>query len=46
MDILRITQPKLNNSFPESQFFIDGFSRVYRLDRTGKGGGGDLIIYS
>ena len=43
MDILRISQPKLNNSFPENQYFIDGFSRAYRLNRTGNGGG--ILLY-
>ena len=29
MNILLISETKLNNSFPEKQFFIDGFSRPY-----------------
>ena len=42
MDILLISETKLN-SFPENQFFIDGISRPYRLDRRGKGGG--ILLY-
>lgn len=43
MDILLISETKLNNSFPENQFLIEGYSRPYRLDRTEKGGG--IILY-
>ena len=34
----------LNDTFPEGQFHINGFSRPYRLDRTDKGGGIILLI--
>ena len=34
-----ITETKLNNKFPEAQFFIDGFTKPYRLHRTDRGGG-------
>ena len=43
MDFLLISETKLNNSFPENQFLIEGYSRPYRLDRTEKGGG--IILY-
>ena len=35
-DILLITETKLDNTFPVSQFSIDGFSMAYRLDRNWK----------
>ena len=43
IDILIITETKLDDSFPPAQFNIDGFSKPYRLDRTGNGGG--ILIY-
>ena len=38
-DILVITETKLDNTFPVSQFHIDGFSMPYRLNRNRNGGG-------
>ena len=43
IDILMITETKLHDSFPVSQFEIDGFSAPFRLDRN-KNGGGILIF--
>ena len=43
IDILIMTETKLGNSFPEAQFFTEGFSKPYRLDRTENGGG--IMIY-
>ena len=43
IDIFLISETKLNATFPESQFLIDGFFPPYRKDRTDKGGG--LLIY-
>ena len=43
LDILIITESKLDNSFPTSQFFIDGYTPPYRLDRDSLGGG--VLIY-
>ena len=43
LDIMLLSETKLNNTFPEGQFFIKGYSRPYRLDRTANGGG--LILY-
>ena len=37
--ILVITESKLDNSFPASQFLIDGFHTPYRFDRK-RGAGG------
>ena len=43
LDILIITETKFDNSFPISQFHIDGYSKPYRLGRNRNGGG--IIIY-
>ena len=42
-DILIINETKLDASFPVNQFFINGFSTPYRLDRNRNEGG--IIIY-
>ena len=39
IDILLITESKLDNSFPTAQFQINGFSSPYRLGRNAHGGG-------
>ena len=39
VDILVITETKLDESFPKGQFVLDGFSTPYRLDRNCHGGG-------
>ena len=39
IDILVITEAKLNDSFPEAQFFLEGYTMPYRLDRSEHGGG-------
>ena len=38
LDVLMVSEAKIDNTFSESQFLIEGFSRPYRLDRTAKGG--------
>ena len=43
IDTLLISETKLNNTFPESQFLISGFQPPYRVDRNEKGGG--LLLY-
>ena len=43
LDILIITETKLDESFPVDQFNIDGFCTPYRLDRNINGGG--IMIY-
>ena len=43
IDILILGETKLDDSFPEEQFYIDGFSKPYRLDRNCYGGG--VMIY-
>ena len=43
LDVLMITEAKLDDSFPEEQFHIEGFNIPFRLDRNGHGGG--LLLY-
>ena len=46
IDILCITETKLDDTFPLSNFLIAGFSPPYRMDRTNKGNkGGGLLAY-
>ena len=44
VDILLISETKLDSSFLFSQFHIDGFAAPYRLDRNQNGGGNMLYI--
>lgn len=44
IDILMISEAKLNESFPQGPFLIKGFSEPYRLDRNSKGSGIILFI--
>ena len=41
-----VTETKLDNSLPVSQFEIDGFSTPFRLDQNKNGGGILLFIRS
>ena len=34
VDILMVTEEKIDKSFPTSQFIIPGFTPPYRFDRT------------
>ena len=43
VDILVITESKLDGSFPAQQFAIDGYSLPYRIDKNGNRGG--VVIY-
>ena len=43
IDILLISETKLDDSFPTAQFLIKVFSGPYRFDRNSKGGG--LLLY-
>ena len=43
-DILVITETKLDNTFPVSQFHIERFSIPYRLDRNRNGGGVTVYV--
>ena len=42
-DVLVITETKLDNSCPTSQFLVKGFGEPFRLDRNRSGGG--VMIY-
>ena len=43
IDVLMISETKIDKSFPISQFLIDGFFSSYRLDRNTNGGG--ILVY-
>ena len=43
-DILILTEAKIDDTFPISQFHIDGYSMSYRLDRNRNAGG--VLIYA
>ena len=44
LDILVVTESKLDASFPVNQFHMDGYSPPYRVDRTVNGGGGGGLL--
>ena len=43
IDIVIISETKIDESFPTSQLLIDGFSSPYRLDRNSSGG--RILVY-
>ena len=43
VDLLAIAETKLDDSFPVSQFVLDGFKKPYRLDNSKNSGG--LLLY-
>ena len=43
IDILMISQSKLDDTFPTSQLLIDSFTEPFRLDSTRNGGG--ILLY-
>ena len=43
VDILCIAETKLDNSFPEAQFILNGYKKTYRLDISASSGG--LLTY-
>ena len=43
IDVLMISETKIDESFPRGNFLIDGFSSPYRLDRDSKDGG--IMLY-
>ena len=43
INILMISETKIDESFPKGNFLIEGFSTPYRLDRDSKGGG--ILLY-
>ena len=44
VDILLIGETKLDSSFPDAQFFIEGYNKPFRLDITGRSGG--LLVFT
>ena len=44
IDVLVITETKLDSSFPNSQFMIERFSMPYRFDRNRFGGGVTVYV--
>ena len=44
VDILITTETKLDDTYPISQFHIDGYSMPYRLDRNRNGGGVTIYV--
>ena len=43
IDILLVSEIKIDNTFPVNQFILNGFFMPFRLDRTANGGG--LLLY-
>ena len=43
IDIFMVTETKLDNSFPASQFNVEGFSKPFILDQNKNAGG--IILY-
>ena len=43
VDILLLSETKLNDSFPTCQFSVNGYSKPYRLDLSSNGG--DILLY-
>ena len=43
IDILMISETKLDNSFPNGEFIIPGYTEPYRMDRNSHGGG--ILLY-
>ena len=39
IDVLMVSETKIDYTFPVDNFVIDGFSTPYRLDRDSNGGG-------
>ena len=44
VNILVITEAKLDSSFPDSHCIIDGLRQPYRLDRNKLGGGTTIFV--
>ena len=43
IDIFMVSETKLDDSFPEGQFLIEGFHSPFRFDRNRNGGG--ILLY-
>ena len=44
IDVLMVSETKIDDSLPVGNFVIDGFSTPYRLDRDSNGGGVMLYV--
>ena len=44
VDVLMISETKIDDSFPVGQFLIEGFCTPYKLDRNSKDGG--ILLYA
>ena len=44
IDVLLVSERKIDDSFPNVNFLIDGFRTPYRLDRNSNGGGPMLFV--
>ena len=44
LDILLIGETKLDSSFPDAQFFIEGYNKPLRLDVPERSGG--LLVFT
>ena len=43
VDVLMISETKVDDSFPVGKFLVEGFCTPYRFDRNSKGGG--ILLY-
>ena len=43
IDVLLISETKIDSSFPSAQFHLEGYATPYRLDRNANGGG--ILLY-
>ena len=43
IDILMISETKIDASFPKGEFLLNGYSTLFRLDRNAYGGG--ILLY-
>ena len=43
IDVLLISETKIDSSFPSAQFYLEGYATPYRLDRNANGGG--ILLY-
>ena len=44
IDVLLVSETKIDDSFPNGNFLIDRFSKPYRLDRNSNGGGSIFFV--
>ena len=44
IDVWLVSETKIDDSLPNGNFLIDGFSTPYRLDRNSNGGGLMLFV--